>query len=143
MPAPRGAGHVASSIGRRSLAFRFYQDFKVGAGRARLDPAGLLVETAQCTQALFAAELRLLDGVLEDRDGPVVHAQRHREGMPVLAAVGERETRRIREPAGCAVDDLRHGGERLDGARADSWLEEQVGEVLGSVLCGRGESGVI
>ena len=62
--------------------------------------------------------------------------------MPVLATVRQREPGRIGEPAGGAVDDLGHRGERLDGARSHSRLEEQAGEVLRPVFRGRGEGRV-
>ena len=52
--------------------------------------------------------LALADCRLQHGDGLVVDLGRHRERMPVLAAMGEGEARRIGEPAGRAVDDFGH-----------------------------------
>ena len=54
--------------------------------------------------------------------------------MPVLAAVREREARRIRKPAGRAVHNLRHQREREQRPRADAGDQHQRGEVLGTAI---------
>ena len=57
--------------------------------------------------------------------------------MPVLAAVGERESPGIGEPAGGAVHDLGHHGQRTHGPRAHSGRQQQFGKILRSTV-GRG-----
>ena len=57
--------------------------------------------------------------------------------MPVLAAMGERKSRGIAEPARCAVQDLGHQGEGADRARANAGRQQQIGKVGGPAL-GRG-----
>ena len=59
--------------------------------------------------------------------------------MPILAAMGKREAGGIREAAGRAMDNLRHHGERLDGACADARCQKQVLEVLRATIGGCGE----
>ena len=52
--------------------------------------------------------------------------------MPVLAAMGEREARRIGEAIGRAVHHFGHHGECPHRAGADAWRQKQFGEVGGS-----------
>src|SRR3954470_23424696 len=94
-----GARDVAAALFRRHLAFFLEVGLEIGSRRRPLETARLLVETAQRAQALVAAELRLFDGALQDGNGPVVHAEGHRERMRILAPVRQREPRRIGEPA--------------------------------------------
>ena len=64
-----------------------------------------------------------------DADGLVIDRDRHRKGMPVLAAMGERKPRRVAEAAWRAVHHLRHHGERPDRACADARHQQQLGEI--------------
>ena len=51
--------------------------------------------------------------------------------MSVLAAVREREARRVREPARCTVEHFGDGRERLHGARPDAGLQQELGKAAG------------
>src|SRR5439155_17729159 len=102
----------------------------------------LVVETADGGELLVLAELRLLDRRLQHADRLVVDPGRDREGMAVLAAVGEREAGRVGEAAGGAVDHFGYHGERADGAGADAWDEEKVREVLWARIGSGGECAV-
>ena len=62
--------------------------------------------------------------------------------MSVLAAMGERESRRIGEPARRAMDHLRDHGERAHGAGADSGHQQQLGKIFRPGLGRRGERAV-
>ena len=55
-------------------------------------------------------------------------------GWPSLPAVRERKARRIGEPAGRPVDDLRHQRQREQRARADARHQQQLREVLRAAL---------
>ena len=80
------------------------------AGGGALVAPGLLVEAADRVEPLALAELRLGERRLQDLGGLVVDGGRHRIGVAVLAAMGEREAGRISEAAGRPVHDL--GNER-------------------------------
>jgi len=97
--------------------------------RYRFHAPRFVVEPADRRHALVVAEPGRVDGAAHDRDRLIVHAQRHGEGMAVLAAVREREARRIGEAARRAVHDFGDGGERLDGARAEPGRHQQIREV--------------
>src|SRR3954466_2388876 len=71
----------------------------------------LVVEALNRGKLLFAAERCLLDGGLHDANSLVIDADRHWEWLPVLAAVGEREPRRIAEAIGRAMHHLGNHGE--------------------------------
>ena len=62
--------------------------------------------------------------------------------MPVLAAMGERKARRIREAAGRAVHDLSDQRKRPHRAGADSRRLQQIGKVDRSALGGGREIAV-
>ena len=72
-------------------------------------------------------------------DRLVVDLERNREGMAVLAAMGQREARGIAEAVGRAVHDLGDHRERADRARADAGREQQIGEVDRAALGRRRE----
>jgi hypothetical protein len=61
--------------------------------------------------------------------GLVIDAQRDRVGVAIFAAVGEREARRVGEPAGCAVNDLGDQRQREQRPRAHARRQHQLGEV--------------
>ena len=102
----------------------------VGRHRGGVDPARLIVEPPERREPVAFAQLRAIDGALEHRDGLVVDLQRHRERMAVLAAVREREARRVGEAAGRAVHDLGHQREREQRPRAHAGHQHQLGEVV-------------
>jgi hypothetical protein len=92
---------------------------------------------------LFAlAEFGLVDRLLHHRDGAIIDLDRHRIRMPILAAMREREARRIAEAAGRAMDHLGHHRERAHGARADAGRQQQFGEILRPAIGGGGERAV-
>ncbi|MNV83266.1 hypothetical protein D3C71_1770560 [compost metagenome] len=62
--------------------------------------------------------------------------------MPVLAAMGERETGRIGKTAGRAMHDFRHHGERRDRACTDTRRHEQILEILRPTIGGSRERAV-
>jgi hypothetical protein len=62
--------------------------------------------------------------------------------MPVLAAVRQREARRIPEAIGRPVHDLRHNRERAHRARTDARRQQQVRKVDGTALSRSGERGM-
>src|SRR5712672_2840524 len=98
-PRARRARHVAPAVRVRAVALVFHQGAERRPGDRAFQPAGLLVEPADRLQLLVASETRLADRLLENGNGLVVHAQRDGEGMTVLAAVREREPRRVGEAA--------------------------------------------
>ena len=123
----------------RSSANRASTDGPPGPG---LEPARLLVEPPDRGQLLRLAELRLHDRRFHHLDRAVVDFQRHGIGVAVLAAVGDREPRRVAEPVGRAVDDLGDLRERAHRAGADPRHEQEVGEILRAAVGGRREIGV-
>ena len=60
-----------------------------------LQPARLIVQPLERAEFFFAPELRAPDRGFQDTDRLVIDLERHRERMPVLAAVRKREPRRI------------------------------------------------
>jgi hypothetical protein len=62
--------------------------------------------------------------------------------MPVLAAMGKREARRIGEAIGRAMHHFGHHRERPHRARADAGNEKQFGEIGGSSIRRRSEGRV-
>ena len=107
-----------------------------------LQHARLVVEPLDRGKLLVAAELRAVDRRLQHPDGLVIDADRHRERMPVLAAMREGEARRVAEAARRAVHDLRHHGQRPHGARADARHQQQFGEIGRAAVGRRGEIAV-
>ena len=59
--------------------------------------------------------------------------------MPVLAAMSEREARRIAKAAGGAVHDLRYHGQGANRAGADARHEQQICEVFWPAIRRDGE----
>src|SRR5437868_11300388 len=71
---------------------------------ALLDGAEERIEPLHALQLLGVAHLRSIKRSAQHADRFVVHLQRHWKRMPVLAAVREREARRILESRRGAVD---------------------------------------
>ena len=92
------------------------------------------VELLQCRQLLVLAELGALHGRFKNTDGFVVHFERDRKRMPVLAAVGDREACRIAEPARRAVDDLGDQRQRPYRSRPDAGREQEIGKIGGAAF---------
>src|SRR5581483_4312895 len=99
-----GTEDVAAAVKGRGVALGFQEIVERRTRRGAFEEASLLVEAVDGVELVRLAELRRRDGLLEDADRAVVDAQRDGEWMPVLAAVREREARRVREPAGRAVE---------------------------------------
>src|SRR6266702_4343866 len=68
------------------------------------EPAGLEIEF-QRAQLLVGSELRIADRRLQHAKGLVIDPQRHREGLSVLAAMRERESRGIAEAVRSSMED--------------------------------------
>jgi hypothetical protein len=86
--------------------------------------------------ALPRAELGIANGRLHHRDGVIIHLDRNRKRMTILAAMAEGEARGVAEPAWCAVDHLRDHRQGPYRAGADAGYEKQFGEV-GRTAIGR------
>src|SRR6266700_626751 len=69
------------------------------------EPAGLEIEAFQRAQLLVGSELRIADRRLQHAKGLVIDPQRHREGLSVLAAMRERESRGIAEAVRSSMED--------------------------------------
>jgi hypothetical protein len=84
----------------------------------------------------------MLDGRLQDADRFVVDLDRNGVGMPVLAAMRQREARRIAKTVGRAVNDLRDHRQRAHRAHADPRREQQFRKVDRAALGRGGERAV-
>src|SRR3954468_6761198 len=98
----------------RALAFTGDESLERRAARDLLELACLIVQPLERAKLLLATELSLLHGGFHDTDRFVIDLDRHRKRVAVLAAVRQREARRIAKPAGCAMHDLGHHRQRLD-----------------------------
>ena len=107
---------------------------------AAFDPPGFVVEPLDRGEPFVVSELRLLHRCLQHLDRLVIDFDRHREWMPVLAAMGEREASGIGETVGRAVHDLGHHRQRAHRAGADARNEKQLGEVGRPPIRGRREA---
>ena len=112
------------------------------AGGGALQKPRLIVEALKSVQLFGLAKLGVLHRGFQDADGLVIDLDRHRVGMAVLAAMRQREARRILEAVGRAVHDLGHHGQRLHRAGADAGRQQQLGKVDGPALGGGGERAV-
>nr|WP_240320663.1 hypothetical protein [Sphingomonas crusticola] len=100
--------------------------------------AGLRIQPPDRGQFFGLSQLGPVDRALHHRNRAVVNLDRDRKGMAVLAAMGEREARRIAEPARRAMDHFRHHRQRPHGAGANAGNQQQFGKILRSPLrCGR------
>lgn len=115
---------------------------EVGDGPAMvLDVAGEAIETTEAFDFFRVVEASGFERAAQDAEGFVVGGEGDGEGMSVFAAVGEGEARRIGEAAGRAVDYFRDERERLQGARAQAFDEQEGSEVAEVLLVGDGEHG--
>ncbi len=78
------------------------------------------IKALERLQLFRMAELGVSHGRFQETDGFVIDLERNRIWVPVFAAMGEREARRVLEATGCTMHHLRDHGERLHGARADA-----------------------
>ena len=108
-----------------------------GACHTPLEKPRLRIEARNRRQFLLAAELGLGDRRFKDVDGAVIHFQGHREGMAVLAAMGEGETRGIGEAAGRAMNELGNKSQGAERFLANTWCQQKLRVVGGSAIGGR------
>src|SRR5438094_624956 len=94
------AEHAAATIGRRRAPLGGDQLLDAGTARSRFQATGLVVEPFDRAELLVAAEPGLLHRLLQHADGFVVDADRNGKGMAVLAAMRQREARRIGKAIG-------------------------------------------
>src|SRR6516165_111280 len=85
------AKDAASAMRVRIPPLSIEQLRKGWTGGAAVKPARLIVEAPQRSEFFFAAKPGLRDRRFQDPDRLVIDPDRHRKGMAVLAAVGERE----------------------------------------------------
>jgi hypothetical protein len=71
----------------------------------------------------------MLHGGFQHADGLIIDLDRHRVGVPVLAAMGQREPRRIGEAIRRAMHHLGHHRQRLYGAGADAGRQQQLRKI--------------
>ena len=115
---------------------------EVGPRGRRFEAARLFVEAPDGIEFFGAPEARGCDRLFQDRDGPVVHAQRDGEGMAVLAAMREGKAGRIAEAAGRSMEHLCDRRERLHRPGTDTGLQQQLGEIARPGFPGGGERAV-
>lgn len=101
---------------------------------------GLLIEPPHGGKLLRMAELCVFDRRFQHLNGLIIDAERHRKGMPVLAAVSKGEARWIGEAVWRAVENLGDHRQRAHCPRSDAGNKEQLGEIRGAALRRRDES---
>jgi len=106
-----------------------------------LDLSSLVVEPFERAELFRSAQFCLLDRRFHHLNGLVIDAERHREWMPVLAAMGDGESRRVGEAVRCAVHHLGDHRQRPHGPRPHARNEEELGKVLRAAICGRCQIG--
>lgn len=130
-----GAKDASAAILVRSRPFVGEQGLDRRSGSVPLQLPCLFVQAPDRRQLFGLAEFGFLHGGFQHVDGTVIDLQRHRIGMPVLAAMSDREPRRIAEAIGRAMNDLRDLGQRTDGPCTDAGNEQKLGEIL-RTACG-------
>jgi hypothetical protein len=106
------------------------------------DAACLIVQPPDRCKFLLTAEPGVPDCRSHHPDRLVIDLQRHREGMPVLAAMREGEARWIGE---AVWRTMNHLGDRRQGPhrpRADTRHQQQFSEILRATIGRRRETGV-
>jgi hypothetical protein len=76
------------------------------ASGAAFQPARLIIQTLQCGKLFLAAEPSLCNRSLQHPDRLIIDRDRHRKGVPVLAAMSDRKPRRVGKAVERAMDDL-------------------------------------
>ena len=107
------------------------------AGGMALEPSSLVVKPFERAELFRSPQFCFLDRRFQHLNGLVVHTERHRKRMPVLAAVGDGESRRIGEAVGRAVYHLGYHCQRLHGPRSNAGNEEELGKVRRAAICCR------
>ena len=135
----RRAEDRAAAIGRRAPALLVDERLERRPARDALEPARLRRRAASARQAPRRGRASPSRRRISARGWSRRRRERHREGMAVLAAMGEREAGRVGEAVGRAVHDLGDHGERAHRARADAGRQQQLGEIGRAALGRRGE----
>jgi hypothetical protein len=104
-----------------------------------LQPSRFIIKPSQRPERFVLSDLRFLHSRFEDANGFIINLQGDRVGMPVLAAMGQREACRVRKPAGCPVHDLGHKSKRLDRSRTHTRREKEFREIRGAAIGGGGK----
>ena len=91
--------HAATAVFMRVLALLRDHVLHGRAPAVAFESPRLVVEALERAELFFLSELCVADGGLENPDGLIIDAKRHRKRMPVLAAVSKGEPGRIAEPA--------------------------------------------
>ena len=112
------------------------------SARASFDPPRLVVEPLDRGEHFVPPEPGLLHRRLHDADRLVIDLERDREGMSVLAAMGERKASGIGESVRRAVNDFGHHRQRPHRPGADARHEQQFGKVGRPPIRGRREARV-
>src|SRR6185437_6246087 len=100
-----GTEDALAAILMRASTLLGKQRLDRGSRDMALHSARLLVEALDRGQLLGLTELGLADGRAQHTDRAIIDLERHGIGMAVLAAVCERESRRIAEAIGRAMHD--------------------------------------
>src|SRR5215471_8418169 len=109
---------------------------------ASFEETGLLIEPLQRAQLLLASEFCTPNGGLHHTYRLVIDPERHREGMPVLAAVSERKSRGISEAIRGTVHHLGDHGQGTHSARANTGGEQEIRKVRRSTIGCRRQIGI-
>jgi hypothetical protein len=114
----------------RRLSFLIEHVRIARTGDMAFELASLFVETHQHGKLLLAAEPGLCNRHFRHPYRLVVDRDRHRKGVPVLAAMGERKPRRVGKALGRAVDDLGDHRQQPHCPGADARDQQQFGKIL-------------
>ena len=110
--------HASAIERRRDRVLVSHHRVEVGLGRVPLlDRPHELLEPLHPVDFFGVANLRGIEATAQHVDRFVVGLERHREGVPILAAVREGEARRIGEARRRAVNDFRDQRQRLQRPR--------------------------
>jgi len=85
-----------------------------------LELSSLLVKPFECAELFRAPQFCFLDRRFQYLNGLVVHGERHRKRMPVLAAMGKREPRWVGEAVRGSVYDFGDHRQRTHGPCSDA-----------------------
>src|SRR5215831_6283720 len=128
---------AAPAIGWRALPLLRNQFLHCRADGMTLEPSSLVVKPFQRAELLRLPQFCFPDRRFQHLDGLVVHAERHRKRMPVLAAVGDGEACRVGEAVRRTVYHLSYHGQRLHGPRSHAGNEEEFRKVPRAAICRR------
>jgi len=131
------AEYASAAILMRARAFVGEQCLDGRTACMPLQPTRLFVQPPDRRQLLEVTEPCLPYRSLQHVNGAIVDPERHGKGMPVLAAMSDREPRRITEAVRSAMHDLGDLGQGADRPCTDARHQQKLGEIL-RTACGRG-----